>query len=183
MKELTDEEHEALAQKSEVPLMVHVHGELDYSIPGTELFNSYLSGVSTNRGYSDILQRELFGAGRQNVRPFNLKDYEMIHMLPRIRALEIPYILIDAKRKPKEYVSRVTRAYYLMLHRRENKPTALQHLAEDLGREKTSYFFGDEKIMPSPKNRFQESFSVKFPALLTTIFHSLQVSHWSKGRF
>jgi putative protease len=145
MKELTDEEHEALAQKSEVPLMVHVHGELDYSIPGTELFNSYLSGVSTNRGYSDILQRELFGAGRQNVRPFNLKDYEMIHMLPRIRALEIPYILIDAKRKPKEYVSRVTRAYYLMLHRRENKPTALQHLAEDLGREKTSYFFGDEK--------------------------------------
>jgi putative protease len=143
-RELTRNEIEQISRKSPTELELFVHGALCYSFSGMCLFSSYLGGASANRGMCTQPCRRIYRQNQQGKYHFSLKDNQLIDFLPELSALNISSIKIEGRMKPADYVFRVAKAYRMALDNPEKIDEAKKIIENDLGREKTSYFFGKD---------------------------------------
>jgi putative protease len=141
-RELTQKEIQTIRAKSDVEVEVFGHGALCYSFSGMCLFSSYLGGMSANRGNCMQPCRRLYQDGSDKRYIFSLKDNELIDFLPQIKSLGVASLKIEGRLKPAEYTYNVARAYRMAIDDSEKIKEAKQILNYDMGREKTSYFFG-----------------------------------------
>ncbi len=152
-RELTQKEIQAIRDKSNVETEVFGHGALCYSFSGMCLFSSYLGGMSANRGNCMQPCRRLYYDGSDKKYIFSLKDNELIDYIPEIINLGVASLKIEGRLKPAEYVYEVAKAYRMALDNPDKLEDAKQLLKYDMGREKTSYYFGQdvgEAITESP---------------------------------
>jgi putative protease len=142
-----------ITSRSHIEIELFVHGALCYSFSGMCLFSSYLGGASANRGgctqpcrriYSQNSGKEEKGKRKEEKYFFSLKDNQLIDHLDELKEMGIASLKIEGRLKPGEYVHRVAQAYRVALDNSEKLEEAKFMLANDLGREKTSYFLGRE---------------------------------------
>ena len=143
-RELTTREITAIRQKSKIQVEMFVHGALCYSFSGMCLFSSYLGGMSANRGRCMQPCRRIYEDTGEKKYLFSLKDNELIDHIPTILKLGISSLKIEGRLKPAEYVYRVAHAYRMAIDDPQNIEAAKKMLKYDMGRSKTSYFFGGE---------------------------------------
>ncbi|MBS3806526.1 MAG: U32 family peptidase [Bacteroidales bacterium] len=143
-RELTTKEISAIRNKSRVQVEMFVHGALCYSFSGMCLFSSYLGGMSANRGRCMQPCRRMYGDTGEKKYLFSLKDNELIDHIPTILKLGISSLKIEGRLKPAEYVYRVAKAYRMAIDDPSKIDQAKKLLKYDMGRPKTSYFFGGD---------------------------------------
>lgn len=141
-RELTLSEIEAIARNKKVGTEVFIHGALCYSVSGQCLFSSYLGGMSANRGLCRQPCRRLYRTSESESMLFNLRDLQLLHMIPKLVKAGVQAFKIEGRMKPASYVYRVTRAYRMVLDDPGRIAEAEAILREDLGREKTVFFAG-----------------------------------------
>ena len=143
-RELTKKEIESIRQKSNIEIEVFGHGALCYSFSGMCLFSSYLGGMSANRGNCMQPCRRLYQDGSNKHYIFSLKDNELIDHIPEILKMGVASLKIEGRLKPAEYTYQVAKAYRMAINHPEKIKEAKELLKYDMGREKTSYFFGGD---------------------------------------
>jgi len=143
-RELTEQELTAITRKSDLDVEMFIHGALCYSFSGMCLFSSYLGGMSANRGMCMQPCRRMFTDINQKRFIFSLKDNQLIDHIPEIKQMGIASLKIEGRLKPAEYVHQVAKAYRMAIDHPEQLEEAKNLLSDDLGREKTSYFFGKD---------------------------------------
>jgi len=145
-RELTLPELNKITSKSKTEIELFVHGALCYSFSGMCLFSSYLGGASANRGGCTQPCRRIYSQKKEDSKEnkyfFSLKDNQLIDHLGELKEMKIDSLKIEGRLKPGEYVHRVAKAYRMALDNPEKTEEAKAMLANDLGREKTSYFLG-----------------------------------------
>ncbi|MCK4311856.1 MAG: U32 family peptidase [Candidatus Cloacimonetes bacterium] len=153
-RELTLNELKEISRKAGIELELFAHGALCYSFSGMCLFSSYLGGMSANRGLCRQPCRRLYHTQNRSDFFFSLKDNQLIDLLPQILKLNISGIKIEGRMKSAEYVYNVARAYRMVLDDLTKIETAKEILKYDFGREKTSYFFGEDVKNAITKNPY-----------------------------
>lgn len=145
-RELTLPELREITLKSKSEIELFVHGALCYSFSGMCLFSSYLGGASANRGLCTQPCRRIYTQKKESTKLekyfFSLKDNQLIDHLEELKTIGIDSLKIEGRLKPGEYVQRVAKAYRMALDFPDKIDEARLLLANDLGREKTSYFLG-----------------------------------------
>jgi len=152
-RELTAREIAAIRQKSGIETEIFVHGALCYSFSGMCLFSSYLGGMGANRGLCTQPCRRVFQTAGGGKYLFSLKDHELIDYIPMIMEMGIHALKIEGRMKNAEYVYQTTKAYRTAIDHPDNLSEAKKLLADDMGREKTGYFFSGsvkESITDNP---------------------------------
>ncbi len=152
-RELTDDELKTISSKTGIELEIFVHGALCYSFSGVCLFSSYLGGYSANRGLCKQPCRKVFKANNKGYF-FCLKDNQLIDHLPQLAKLGISSLKIEGRMRTATYVYNVAKAYRMAIDDHAKNKEAKAILEKDLGREKTSYFFGGnlENTFTNTKN-------------------------------
>ncbi|MDA3818871.1 MAG: U32 family peptidase [Candidatus Delongbacteria bacterium] len=140
-RELTLDELKHITQKHGADSEVFVHGALCYAFSGMCLFSSYLGGMSANRGQCKQACRRIYH-GNTSGFLFSLKDNQAIDFIPEISKMGIKSLKVEGRMKPAEYVYRVGSAYRMAIDDHNRIPEAKTLLDFDLGREKTTYFLG-----------------------------------------
>jgi len=143
-RELTTLEINAIRENSRVDMEMFIHGALCYSFSGMCLFSSYLGGMSANRGRCMQPCRRIYEESGERKHLFSLKDNELIDHIPTILQMGISSLKIEGRLKPAEYVYRVAQAYRMAIDNPGQIPEAKKLLKYDMGRTKTSYFFGGD---------------------------------------
>lgn len=143
-RELTFSELKTISTLSNIELEIFVHGSLCYSFSGYCLFSSYLGGMSANRGLCKQPCRRLFNIGKEQQYLFSLKDLQLIEMIPEIMKLGISSLKIEGRMKSIDYVYKTAKAYRMVINDNNKIMEAKKLLQEDMSREKTSYFMGEE---------------------------------------
>jgi len=143
-RELTLAELQKITAKNFVELEVFVHGALCYSFSGLCLFSSFLGGASANRGMCTQPCRRIYRQDKQGQYHFSLKDNQLVDFIPELSELRIASLKVEGRMKPADYVFRTGSAYRLAIDHPEKIQEARLSLESDLGREKTSYFFGKD---------------------------------------
>ncbi|MFW6094964.1 MAG: peptidase U32 family protein, partial [Bacteroidota bacterium] len=136
-----------------IEIELFAHGALCYSFSGMCLFSSFLGGMSANRGQCMQPCRRIYDTGTEKKYLFSLKDNELIEFVPQLKKLGVSSIKIEGRLKPAEYMYNVARAYRMAIDEPERINEAKAILKYDMGREKTSYFFGSnikEAITDNP---------------------------------
>jgi len=151
-REMTRPEMAAIGQKSDIDIEMFVHGALCYSFSGMCLFSSYLGGMSANRGRCMQPCRRMYEDAGEKKYLFSLKDNELIDHIPAILKLGISSLKIEGRLKPAEYVYRVARAYRMAIDEPQRLPEAKELLRYDMGRSKTSWFFGGDVSQATTEN-------------------------------
>jgi len=141
-RELNDTEISTISERSDIQLEIFVHGALCYSFSGMCLFSSYLGGSGANRGICAQPCRRVYKSGNKSKYTFSLKDNQLIEHIPDIAKIGISSIKIEGRLKSGEYVYNVARAYRMAIDHPDMLDEAKKILEHDLGREKTSYFYG-----------------------------------------
>ncbi|MFO8234828.1 MAG: peptidase U32 family protein [Bacteroidales bacterium] len=141
-RELTPKEIHSIQDKSNIEIELFAHGALCYSFSGMCLFSSFLGGMSANRGQCMQPCRRLYESGDDKKYLFSLKDNELIDFIPTIMELGVSSIKIEGRLKPAEYMYNVGQAYRMAIDDPSRIPEAKALLKYDMGREKSSYFFG-----------------------------------------
>ncbi|MFP4604424.1 MAG: peptidase U32 family protein [Bacteroidales bacterium] len=141
-RELTQKEIRAINSHSDIEIELFAHGALCYSFSGMCLFSSFLGGMSANRGQCMQPCRRIYDTGTEKKYLFSLKDNELIEFVPQLKKLGVSSIKIEGRLKPAEYMYNVARAYRMAIDEPERINEAKAILKYDMGREKTSYFFG-----------------------------------------
>ncbi|MFP3860086.1 MAG: peptidase U32 family protein [Bacteroidales bacterium] len=152
-RELTQKEIRAINSHSDIEIELFAHGALCYSFSGMCLFSSFLGGMSANRGQCMQPCRRIYDTGTEKKYLFSLKDNELIEFVPQLKKLGVSSIKIEGRLKPAEYMYNVARAYRMAIDEPERINEAKAILKYDMGREKTSYFFGSnikEAITDNP---------------------------------
>ncbi len=142
-RELTISELEAVRKQAILPLEVFSHGALCYSFSGACLFSSYLGGNSANRGLCAQPCRRLFESGENKKFLFSLKDHQLIDYVPQLMDMGISALKVEGRMRSSEYTYNVAKAYRLAIDEPARVAEAKEMLTKDLGREKTSYFIGN----------------------------------------
>ncbi len=142
-RELTFPELSKISDRSRIELELFTHGALCYSFSGMCLFSSYLGGMSANRGACRQPCRRVYQIDHGSGFFFSLKDLELIDHIPRILKLQITSLKIEGRMRSAEYVYQVARAYRIALDDPNRIPEAKELLKIDMGREKTTYFMGE----------------------------------------
>ncbi len=142
-REVSLNELTLIHKHTSIDLEMFTHGALCYSYSGYCLFSSWVGGNSANRGSCRQPCRQLFHTSKSNVRPFCMKDLQLIEYLPQIVQAGISSIKIEGRMRSAEYVYNVARAYRSALDNFSNIPDATDILSEDGGRPKTSWRFAD----------------------------------------
>ena len=153
-RELTCKELKDISSKTTIELEVFVHGALCYSFSGMCLFSSYLGGYGANRGLCKQPCRKVFKTHNNTGYFFCLKDNELIDHLPLLARLGISSLKIEGRMRTATYVYNVAKAYRMVIDDHTKIEEAKAILKKDLGREKTSYFFGGnlENTFTNTKN-------------------------------
>ena len=141
-RELSQREIKLISSRSKIELEIFAHGALCYSFSGMCLFSSYLGGSGANRGICAQPCRRIYKSGKDSKYTFSLKDNQLIEYIPELIDMGIASIKIEGRLKSAEYVNSVAKAYRTAIDNTENLSDAKRTLQLDLGREKTSYFFG-----------------------------------------
>lgn len=142
-RELTRQELMAINQRSTVELELFGHGALCYSFSGMCLFSSFLGGQSANRGLCKQPCRRAYTQEEEDKGfVFSLKDNQLIHFIPELARMGIASIKIEGRMKSADYVYVVTQAYRKVLDGKLSPKEAEELLKLDMGRDKTSYFYG-----------------------------------------
>ncbi|MFP4046670.1 MAG: peptidase U32 family protein [Bacteroidales bacterium] len=141
-RELTQKEIRAINSHSDIEIELFAHGALCYSFSGMCLFSSFLGGMSANRGQCMQPCRRIYDTGTEKKYLFSLKDNELIEFVPQLKKLGVSSIKIEGRLKPAEYMYNVAKAYRMAIDEPERINEAKAILKYDMGREKTSYFFG-----------------------------------------
>lgn len=141
-RELTQSELNVICSNSKTETEVFVHGALCYSFSGLCLFSSYLGGMSANRGSCKQVCRRQFSIDSEKQFPFNLKDNQLISFVAELMKMGVSSLKIEGRLKPAENVYNVGRAYRMVLDNPDKIIEAQDLLSRDIGREKTTYFFG-----------------------------------------
>ena len=143
-RELTLKELETVVKNSPSETEVFVHGALCYSFSGMCLFSSYTGGRGANRGIcSQSCRRTYDDAGKQKFL-FNLKDNQLLDLIPQLAAMGVASLKVEGRLKPAEYVFRVGSAYKMVLADSRRMDEAKQLLVLDFGRQKTRWFAGGD---------------------------------------
>lgn len=143
-RELTLRELEQVVKKSDIETEVFVHGALCYSFSGMCLFSSYLGGRGANRGLCAQPCRREYQTANQGKYLFNLKDNQLLDLIPKLARIGVASLKVEGRMKPGEYTFRVGKAYRSVLDDEQQMEQAGQLLSMDLGRPKTSYFAGND---------------------------------------
>lgn len=153
-RELTADELNTISRKTGIELEIFVHGALCYSFSGMCLFSSYLGGYGANRGLCKQPCRKIFELNNKNGYFFCLKDNQLIDHLPQLAKLGISSLKIEGRMRTATYVYNVAKAYRMAIDDHTKIEEAKSILQKDLGREKTSYFFGGnlENTFTNTKN-------------------------------
>jgi putative protease len=141
-RELTETELAAIRSKSKIGMEIFIHGALCYSVSGSCLFSSFLGGFSANRGVCMQPCRRNFKTPHGEKYLFSLKDNQLIDQIPRIIRMGADALKIEGRIKSAEYVFTVAKAYRMAIDFPDRIEEAKHMLSQDMGREKTSYFFG-----------------------------------------
>ncbi|TNF42516.1 MAG: U32 family peptidase [Bacteroidetes bacterium] len=141
-RELTMKELETVVKKSEIETEVFVHGALCYSFSGMCLFSSYTGGRGANRGVCAQPCRREYNDKNHKKFLFNLKDNQLIELIPKLTKMGVSSLKIEGRLKSGEYTFRVGSAYRMVLDDEAKIKQAIQSLELDFGRQKTSYFTG-----------------------------------------
>ncbi len=142
-RELTMHELESIARKTNTELEVFVHGALCYSFSGMCLFSSYAGGQGANRGLCKQSCRRVYQYNGKQHALFSLKDNQQIKNLTKLSEMGIRSLKIEGRMKSTDYVYQVCKAYRMALDNPQNMEYASQMLSMDMGREKTSWFLGE----------------------------------------
>lgn len=143
-RELTMPELTEISRNSKSELEVFIHGALCYSFSGMCLYSSYTGGQGANRGICKQSCRRIYHDNQVERAFFSLKDNQQIRNLQKLMELGIQSLKIEGRMKSADYVFQVCKAYRMAIDNPENLETARQMLKLDMGREKTSYFLGNE---------------------------------------
>ncbi|MFV0554544.1 MAG: U32 family peptidase, partial [Mangrovibacterium sp.] len=142
-RELNLNELTQIAQKADCELEVFVHGALCYSFSGMCFFSSFIGGRGANRGLCSQACRMDYQHKGKKMLPFNLKDNQQVQQVRKLQELGVHSLKIEGRMKSAEYVHRVAQAYRLALDG-GNINEAMNLLAHDFARTKTSYFLGND---------------------------------------
>ncbi len=143
-RELTLNELEKIANTSPVEIEVFVHGALCYSFSGMCLFSSYTGGRGANRGMCAQPCRREYDSKNHKKFLFNLKDNQLIELIPKLTEIGISSLKVEGRQKSGEYTFRVGSAYRMVLDDDSKVEVAMKKLELDFGRQKTSYFIGND---------------------------------------
>ena len=145
-RELTLDEIDRLTRTSPLKLEVFIHGALCFSFSGLCLMSSYLGGKGSLRGACTQPCRRVYTQGGKKGSFFSPTDLSAARVMARLRRMPLSAFKIEGRMKGPEYVSRVVRAYRLLLDTpdedlQEAMPEAEALLAESLGRQASTGFF------------------------------------------
>jgi len=141
-RELAFDEVAALAAYSPIEVEIFVHGALCFSFSGLCLMSSFLGGRSALRGGCTQPCRRVYQRSGQKGAFFSTTDLATAPYFRELRQLPISTFKIEGRMKGPDYVSRVVRAYRMLLDAPEaDWPYALAEaeniLAEVPGRKTT----------------------------------------------
>lgn len=140
-RELTKTELSEISKKTKIELEYFVHGALCYSFSGMCMFSSYIGGIGANRGMCTQNCRRAY-SDSQNKYLFSLKDNQLIDEVDELTRMGIASIKIEGRMKSAEYVYTTADSYRKALDNKRNTTEAKNALKNDMGRDKTAYFFG-----------------------------------------
>ena len=143
-RELTLTELENICINSKIETEVFIHGALCYSFSGMCLFSSFAGGHGANRGLCTQPCRRDYNINKQKKFLFNLKDNQQIALIEKFKQYNISSLKIEGRMKSGEYTYRVASAYRMAIDFPAKNKLAKELLQFDFGREKTSYFLGNE---------------------------------------
>jgi U32 family peptidase len=148
-RELTVDEIRAIKKQAAVELEVFVHGALCYSVSGLCLASSFLGGSSGSRGRCTQVCRRKFVCGDASAPAegffFSPNDLCAASFLPDLVRAGVAAFKIEGRMKNAAYVYAVVNAYRKALDGEVSIEEAQELLANDLGREKTTFFLGGVK--------------------------------------
>ncbi|MDR0882714.1 MAG: U32 family peptidase [Candidatus Adiutrix sp.] len=141
-RELAFDEVEALARYSPIEAEIFIHGALCFSFSGLCLMSSFLGGRSALRGGCTQPCRRVYQRGGKKGAFFSTTDLAAAPYFQQLRRLPLASFKIEGRMKGPDYVSRVVRAYRMLLDAPEAEwPYALAEaeniLAEAPGRRTT----------------------------------------------
>ena len=153
-RELTFPELQTISVKSKVQLEIFTHGALCYAFSGKCLFSSWLGGMSANRGMCRQPCRRKYETSGKTDYTFNLKDIQLLELLPEILKLKIASLKIEGRMKSAEYVYKAAKAYRTAIDDIAKLDDSIELLHSDFGREKTGYFAGNDVSCSVTQNPF-----------------------------
>jgi putative protease len=114
-RELAFDEVSALASLSPIELEVFNHGALCFSFSGLCQMSSFLGGRSALRGACTQPCRRVYQRGGQKGAFFSTTDLSTAPYFDELRRLPLASFKIEGRMKGPDYVSRVVRAYRILL--------------------------------------------------------------------
>ena len=114
-RELAFDEVAALSAHSPIEVEVFNHGALCFSFSGLCLMSSFLGGRSALRGACTQPCRRTYQRGGQKGAFFSTTDLSTAPYFNELRRLPISCFKIEGRMKGPDYVSRVVRAYRMLL--------------------------------------------------------------------
>ena len=114
-RELAFDEVEALSTHSPIDVEIFVHGALCFSFSGLCLMSSFLGGRSALRGGCTQPCRRTYQRGGKRGAFFSTTDLQTAQYFNELRQLPISAFKIEGRMKGPDYVSRVVRAYRILL--------------------------------------------------------------------
>jgi putative protease len=138
-RELTLRDIYKLRNQTAMELELFIHGALCYSLSGNCLASSFIGGHSGNRGLCRMVCRRPFKKGNRRGFYFSPRDLQALDFVDEFKKIGIDSLKIEGRMKNSSYVYAVTSAYRQYLDGDIDREEARALLAEDFGREKTTY--------------------------------------------
>jgi putative protease len=144
-RELTLSEVSALADRSPLPVELFIHGALCFSVSGLCLMSSFLGGKGSLRGACTQPCRRAYTSARKKGFFFSPTDLDTSELMGRLRQIPLAALKIEGRMKGAEYVSRVVKAYRMLLDAPledldEVLPEAAGLIEASLGRQRSTGF-------------------------------------------
>jgi putative protease len=114
-RELSLREIDNLLRAEILPLEVFIHGSMCFSFSGLCLFSSFLGGRSALRGGCAQPCRRSYSNGPKKGTFFSAADLMAAEALPIFKSSSLAALKIEGRMKGPDYVSRVVKAYRLLL--------------------------------------------------------------------
>lgn len=144
-RELSLTEIAAIAGGTRLELEHFIHGALCFSISGQCFFSSYLTGKSGNRGRCAQPCRRRYRTRGESGFYFSTSDLCAIDLVPQLAAAGVKSFKIEGRMKNAEYVTKVVKAYRLVMDAQPAEMAraageARELLAQAFGRQTTTGF-------------------------------------------
>jgi U32 family peptidase len=148
-RELSLEEINDIARKTQLELEIFVHGALCFSYSGLCLASSFRGGHSGLQGRCVQPCRLHFKQGRKEGYFLSCNDFCALSFLPKLKRIRLSALKIEGRMKPAQYVAVVVQAYRRVLdaspdEERDVIAEAHEWLLRAPARRLTSGFFSDD---------------------------------------